>query len=673
MSEWLIFLFLCFLLYLGFRKIRQIFKFKENYSITEQIEYKIDYLLSQHPEYKTYGLCYLTIVLILVGGVSYYFMKQLSNLFGSDSDTEYVGFTSSMKKSWTFLLDNGAHLEEEGILPVLVAFILSIGGMMIDALLVGLVAEGLAERMDALKQGRSNVLEENHTLILGWNDKVLPMIRELIEAFDSEGGGVIVIMAERDKQEMEEEIQNYFSHDEYRGTVVICRNGNPMLVSDLVKVSADRAKSVAVMASDGDPDESDAKAVRITLALCGGVKVKGHVVVELRDIDNKELVFLVGKEQVEVMVSHDVIGRLMIQCARQQGLAQMYNKLLGFDDNEFYIEKWPTAVGKTFAEVSLLFKDAVACGVRIGTPVGDEPSIFLNPPRDYVIRPDDEILVLAEDDDAYTIADSPSPAARLEKTKNLPDWIPEPPCVETILFCGWRRDLDDMIVELDKCVAPGSELHILSTIPVQNRGELLKEGGLLSKNLSNLKLMHHEGNQVIRRHLETLPIESYDSIMILAEGDADATYADSRSLSSLLLIRDIQQKRTNKECTVISEIMDPRTKQLVSVAQISDYVVSNELVSKSMAMVLEEREINIVLTELFTADGSEIFMRDCKTYVGKDEKANFWQISQRAGFRREILIGWRRKGEDVILNPTNKDEALSWNIDEDIMIVIAVD
>lgn len=113
-----------------------------------------------------------------------------------------------------------------------------------------------------------------------------------------------------------------------------------MLVSDLEKVSANHARSVAVMSHDGDPDESDSKAVRIVLALCGGVRIKGHAVVELRDIDNKELVQLVSEQRVEVMVSHDIIGRLMIQCARQRGLAHTYTSLLGTTILTSYCSPW---------------------------------------------------------------------------------------------------------------------------------------------------------------------------------------------------------------------------------------------------------------------------------------------------------------------------------------------
>lgn len=153
------------------------------------------------------------------------------------------------------------------------------------------------------------------------------------------------------------------------------------------------------------------------------------------------------------------------------------------------------------------------------------------------------------------------------------------------------------------------------------------------------------GNPTSRKDLEKLPLEDYNSILILADQDFeheveshDMMHADSRSLTSLLLIRDIQNRRNvrtrvkgrisifdanfieeNRRATspaspeepvlgipsrrsasdmvpideeeeeetlddtasvaVISEILDVRTKPLISVASVTDYVTSNELVS----------------------------------------------------------------------------------------------
>lgn len=87
--------------------------------------------------------------------------------------------------------------------------------------------------------------------------------------------------------------------------------------------------------------QSDARALRTVLSLTGVKEgLRGHIVVELSDLDNEVLVKLVGSDLVETVVAHDVIGRLMIQCARQPGLAQVeYFTLMFFVFNPVFMYK----------------------------------------------------------------------------------------------------------------------------------------------------------------------------------------------------------------------------------------------------------------------------------------------------------------------------------------------
>lgn len=63
-----------------------------------------------------------------------------------------------------------------------------------------------------------------------------------------------------------------------------------------------------------------------------------------------------------------------------------------------------------------------------------------------------------------------------------------------------------------------------------------------------------------------------------------------------------EMKQASDRSVIISEILDPRTKNLLSMSKISDYVLSNELVSMALAMVAEDRQINDVLEELFAEE-----------------------------------------------------------------------
>lgn len=60
------------------------------------------------------------------------------------------------------------------------------------------------------------------------------LLKQLAIANKSVGGGVIVVLAERDKEEMEMDIAKL--EFDFMGTSVICRSGSPLIIADLKKV-----------------------------------------------------------------------------------------------------------------------------------------------------------------------------------------------------------------------------------------------------------------------------------------------------------------------------------------------------------------------------------------------------------------------------------------------------
>ena len=69
---------------------------------------------------------------------------------------------------------------------------------------------------------------------------------------------------------------------------------------------------------------------------------------------------------------------------------------------------------------------------------------------------------------------------------------------------------------LEAFLAPGSELWMFNEVPEKERETKLIDGGLDLSGLANIRLVHKEGNAVIRRHLENLPLETFDSVSMLS-------------------------------------------------------------------------------------------------------------------------------------------------------------
>lgn len=149
-------------------------------------------------------------------------------------------------------------------------------------------------------------------------------------------------------------LQRFRNH--LRGTRIIVRNGSPMLLQDLQKVAVERAK-VSIMLSDpsGDADKADSCSLRQILTLRALAAVEGFVVVEIRDVDNEPLVKLVGGTMIETLVSHDMIGRLMVMSSQNPGLSRVYSEVLGFQGDEFYMSQFPEIEGVAFGDLQPMF------------------------------------------------------------------------------------------------------------------------------------------------------------------------------------------------------------------------------------------------------------------------------------------------------------------------------
>ena len=305
---------------------------------------------ASNPNAKILALLYVSIAMVLVGGLL---------LYGVSS----TGFGEAMWENVALVgIDfTAASATESSLSARVVAVASALGGMFITALLLGIVSDAVGDYVDDLKKGRSDVLETNHTLVLGWSDKTLPIVEQVSNANESEGGGVIVILAEMEKERQEELIAEF--EYESLGTRVICR-GQSVAGGGSQKGECRRCPLDHHLGGrrDGGPSRRQIMRVVCLVGLRAKCASKGHIVCEMCDVDNEPLVRMVGGEAVETIVAHDVIGRLMIQCARQPGLAQVWNDVLGFEGCEFYCSEHPELVGCSFDDVVLRFADARRSG-----------------------------------------------------------------------------------------------------------------------------------------------------------------------------------------------------------------------------------------------------------------------------------------------------------------------
>jgi voltage-gated potassium channel Kch len=531
--------------------------------------------------------------------------------------------------------------DEQGVAVHVLWFVLALGGLLLVSALIGLLNNGIGQKLDDLRKGRSQVIERDHTVILGWSDQVFIVVSELIVANRSRRRATIVILAEQDKPVMEDMLRSRLG--DTGNTRIVCRTGSPLDITDLGLVNLNAARSIIVVTPEATVrEDADAYVLKTLLAINRGPAFRGvahHVVTSVRDASSRAVAKLAGGSAI-VIDADDISARLIVQAARQSGLSAVYHDLMDFGGDELYVVAEPRLTGQTFGEALLAYRTCCPVGLMAA-----DGSTTLNPPMDTVIAAADKIVILASDDSATTISDT--------KLSVVPDAILDtaylPPGPEQTLVLGWNGRAVRIIEQLDTYVADGSTVEIIT-----DRADAAAALTAMSYGLTSLTATAKEGDTRDRRVLDSLDIGGYDNVIVLCDDQLDPLTADSRVLVTLLHMRDILAKR-GQIGAIVTEIRDDRDRELAQLTRDDDFVISDRLVSLLITQISENVHLESVFGDLFDAAGAEIYIRDASYYVRPGTGLTFATVTAAARRRNEVAIGYRitdaPDGDGIVLNP----------------------
>jgi voltage-gated potassium channel Kch len=513
-----------------------------------------------------------------------------------------------------------------------VMLVVTIGGIFIVSALIGVLNTGLEQQLERLRKGRSRVLENGHTLILGWSPQIFTIISELMIANENQPNSRIVVLANHDKVEMEEQTRERI---ETRGsTQVIVRSGNPIDLNDLELGSPHSARSIIVLPPESD--DPDSYVIKTVLALTNNPHRRAepyHIVTQIRNRKNMDVVRMIGtKDKIFPLLARDLIARVVAQTSRQSGLSVVYTELMNFGGDEIYFKREPNLSGKTFGEALLAYEDSTVMGLR-----KVDGTIQLNPPMDMRIEPGDYLFALSEDDDTIRLSgltNIPIEEGLIRASSKAQKLAPE-----RTLLIGWNRSAATIVEELDAYVAKGSQVTVFAD---DHRAR--DEVEACEKHIKKQKLTYIPGDTTNRDLLDNLSIMEYDHVVVLAASGLDAQEADARTLVTLLHLRDIVSK-DETPFSIVSEMLDLRNRELAEVAQVDDFIVSEHLVSLMLAQLSEDENLFDVFQYIFDPEGAEIYLKPIADYVETEQPVTFYTVVEAARRRGETALGYRIASE----------------------------
>ncbi|MFB9314040.1 CASTOR/POLLUX-related putative ion channel [Nocardioides plantarum] len=594
-------------------------------SLADRLRYAFDNSMSRGTPALVAWLAVVTLVLIVAFAV----ITTLTGLRG-DSDE---GFWKELFLSLNHALDAGFIGGDTGSWQFLLTMLaLTLAGLFIVSALIGVIAAGIDEKLAELRRGRSVVIEADHTVILGWSDSIFTIISELTIANESRRRPVVVVLAPRDKVEMEDALRAKVP--DLRGTRVICRSGSPMDVDDLGLSSPTTARSVILLSPESeDPDSEVIKALLALTHRTGEVpEAEGpRIVAEIRNPSNLEAARLVGTDRTVLLDIRDTVAKLLVQTSRQSGAAAVYVELFDYDGDEIYFLDAPDLAGSTYAEAQLAFEEASVIGVvDPGGPV-------LNPAPDTVIGHRTLILV-AEDDDGLAASPRSTTRPDLGALGTAVESEPEP---TQALLVGWNERAPIVLRELDKYAPAGSTLTVLTSYGDDLASELPP--------LEHLAVTVQAGPTTDRATLDRHVTADLDQVMVLCYSEhLEQQAADAKTLVTLLHVRDILG-RLGVSTPVVSEMLDDRNRVLAEVAQVDDVVVSGEIISLLVTQLSEDQRLEAVFDQLLGDEGAEVYLRPADLYV-RPGQVSWATVVAGATRRGETAIGFKT-GQQVTVNP----------------------
>ncbi len=622
----------------------------------QRFQYWFDNYMSRGPGALILALFVLSAVIIFV-------IAALVKITGSAPNGESLSELAWMSLLRT--LDSGTMGGDTGsIFFLLMMLLVTFGGIFVVSALIGIINNGLEDKLDELRKGRSAVLENDHTLLLGWTPQIFTIISELVLANESrKSGAVIVVLADHDKVEMEDAVNERIPNT--KNTRVICRSGSPIDLTDLEIGSPHTARSIIVLAEGSDPDTHVIKSV---LALTNNPNRRAepyHIVTQIRDPKNMNVVKMIGtKDLVQPILTNDLIARVVAQTSRQSGLSLVYTELMDFSGDEIYFKQEPSLSGKTFGDALHAYEASTLMGIRTADGI-----IALSPSMDTRIQSGDQVFVLSADEDKIDLGGHPR--IPLDESLIRITGKASRPKPERALILGWNRSGATIIRELDNYVAKGSQVTVVSDI-----FNLEKKIRLDNGKLKNQKIDVQEGDIRDRALLEKLGASEYDHVIVLAYSHLEQQEADAITLVTLLHLRDIAE-RDETPFSIVSEMLDLRNRELAEAAGVDDFIVSEHLISLMMAQLSENGELMGVFADIFDPEGAEIYLKPIGDYVATGQPVNFYTVTEAARRRGETALGYRLMSEShdseksygVHTNP-NKLEKMIFS-DDDKIIVIA--
>ena len=230
-----------------------------------------------------------------------------------------------------------------------------------------------------------------------------------------------------------------------------------------------------------------------------------------------------------------------------------------------------------------------------------------------------------------------------------------------ILIINWNEDTHLVLKDLNEYLTSGSNIDVVLSDESSSKIDIAE----IKQELDVVRdfIIKDNFNQDFFRELD---LNKYNSIVLLSDNIIPdlqmSNLSDAKSMITLLQIRLVLKELGKSDIPVVSQIQNPKNRDLMETEDSYDIIVSNKLIGNYTCQLAENPRLQEVFNEILHPEGSEFYMRDIEDYVVPDNTINFYSLVKAGIKRNDLVLGYKIKTEEakenhgIYLNPRKSKE-----------------
>lgn len=565
-----------------------------------------------------------------------------------------AGFSEELWWSFLRLTDPGYLGDDEGTSRRIISTLLTVAGyVLFMGTLVAIMTQWLFRQMRQFELGQTPVSFRQHTVVLGWTSRSIPVVNELIHPqVPANLVNRIAVLADNITEGPSEQVlaQPWTSKQRRR---VVLRSGSLLNPEHLQRVAIMQARTVIVPSRGNFAEQTisaDADAIKVLLSLHseGQEQTRPKVVIELQDAQKMAIARHTYRGAMEIVASDLLIARILMRSTLYPGLSGAVNALLvDAEQPQFIPNTADDFVGKRWQQIYTTALQATPCGIL--REVDGQQQAFLAPTGDFVIQRGDEILYLAA---RLSDIQHRNVGAQHKPVQNPQLLITPPrPKQSKVLVLGWNNRVPALLEQFIADQRTEFSVTSVSTSSVQERERKVRQRwGLPEPAELPLHIEWREADYTLEAILRELKPHQYDAVMLFSSDRlGSGEEADARSIVAFMVL-DYLLSQSNPDLRphIMVELHDPSNEAYVDHSH-NEVLVSSVVVSHVLAQVGVYPQLNAVYEQLLSSEGARLGIRYAPPALQR--LVTIGELREHALAQQAVLLGYQEPSGKTVMNP----------------------